>query len=241
MNIYQLQQDLIAIFDEIEENGGEITPELEKELSIKQEEFKEKVENYTKVIKLLEQDINSIKEEKKRLTDLATSKQKVIDRLTTIIIGAINTFGETKKTGVKYLDYGTGSVSIRNSKSVSINDDVLKSIGCAIRNTIRFSKETNQLDVINKLNADAILANLDGIANDSDILHTNVEVNVKIPVSDIIKENGYAVIRELAKYTDNFDLNTVISKSEIKKELEANGACAPNLAQLVINQSIQIK
>ncbi|MBO7692988.1 MAG: siphovirus Gp157 family protein [Acholeplasmatales bacterium] len=241
MNIYQIQQSLISIFDEIEENGGELTPELERLLQITEADFKDKVKSYAEVIKLLESDIDAIKQEQKRLKDLADRKQKVIENLNNILISAIEQFGDIKKTGVKYLDYGTGIVSIRQTKAVSVNDEVLKSIACAIDDTILYNKENNQLDAIDRLNIDDITSILEGIAIDDDVLHTKLEVNVRIPVSDIVKSNGYNVVRELAKYTDNFSLTPVVSKSEIKKELEENGACAPNLAHITINKSIQIK
>lgn len=254
MNIYNIEQDLIAIFDEIEENGGEISPELEKELCIKQSEFKEKVESYTKVIKLLDQDITSIHEEKKRLTDLAASKQKIIDRLTTIIIGAINTFGETKKTGVKYLDYGTGSVSIRNSKAVDVDDELLKEIEEQMKHLWNYIKDTNQLDVEDRLHSENLIdaisgthLNHDGYMTDGtpvtedDLNHTNIKLTLKLPTKELLNGESYPVIREILKHCSDYNLEANVAKSEIKKELEENGACAPNLARLVSNQSIQIK
>ena len=241
MNIYNIEQELIAIFDEIEENGGEITPELEKELAIKQDEFKEKVENYTKVIKLLEQDINSRKEEKKRLTDLATSKQKIIDRLTKVIIEAVNNFGETRKTGVKYLDYGTGSVSIRTTKSVYVDDELLDKLGKAIALNLGYNKETNQLDVIDKLAITPVLDLLDTDITQADIEHTKLNLSIDLPTTSIFDGSGYNVIKEIAKYTSQFDLTPIVSKTELRKELEEDGSCTPYLAKLNINKSIQIK
>ena len=241
MNIYQLQQDLISIFDEIEENGGELTPELEKELSIKQDEFKEKVENYTKVIKFLEQDLNAIKEEKKRLTDLAASKQRIIDRLTRIIIEAINTFGETKKTGVKYLDYGTGSVSIRNSTAVDVDEVLLDNMGKSIKHILSFAKETNQLDVVDKIDTPTILASMYGTVTESDIDNVNLKIGLTIPVYALIDGSGYNAIKEIVKYTNDLNVEPTVSKADLKNKLKENGSCIPNLARLVNNQSIQIK
>ena len=42
MNIWQIQQELLDIFNELEENGGELTSELEDKLNITQSEFKNK-------------------------------------------------------------------------------------------------------------------------------------------------------------------------------------------------------
>ena len=39
MNIWQIQQDLLDIFNELEDNGGELTPELEEKLAVTQEDL----------------------------------------------------------------------------------------------------------------------------------------------------------------------------------------------------------
>ena len=56
-NIYNIQQNLLSIFEQIEENEGELTPELELALQINQANFKNKVRDYTKVIQQFETDI----------------------------------------------------------------------------------------------------------------------------------------------------------------------------------------
>lgn len=241
MNIYNIQQELLAIFDEIEENEGELTPELQEKLLIKETEFKDKVKAYSDAIKLYEKDINLIKEERKRLQDLSNKKQKVIDRLTKIIVYALENFGETKKSGVKYIDYGTGQISIHSSKSVEVNENLLNQIGYSIASSITFNKENNQLDVIDKLDIKPIMDFIQGDATEDDLRHTKLNISVNIPVSDIVDGNGYGIIKELAKYTDYYDINPIVSKTELKKELEENGSCAPHLAKFSINKSVQIK
>ena len=67
MNIFEIEQDLLSIFDEIEENEGELTPELEEKLAITQENFKNKVESYINLIKIKDGEINTISEEINRL------------------------------------------------------------------------------------------------------------------------------------------------------------------------------
>ena len=79
-NIFNIKQELLSIFNELEENDGELTPELEESLNIKQEEFKDKIKSYTNVVKMLENDIVGIKAEKARLNDLQKSKEKTIER-----------------------------------------------------------------------------------------------------------------------------------------------------------------
>ena len=45
-NIYNITAELEDIFLELEENDGELTPELEERLAITQDNLKEKLNNY---------------------------------------------------------------------------------------------------------------------------------------------------------------------------------------------------
>lgn len=49
-SLYSIDMRLSSIIDEIIENGGEITEELAKKLEITQDNLKEKLDNYRKVI-----------------------------------------------------------------------------------------------------------------------------------------------------------------------------------------------
>ena len=128
MNIWQISQELQSIIDELEENGGELTDELEARLSVSQADFKSKVKSYGDAIKYIEGDIKLIDEEVARLKDLKESKKKTIDRLSKIIVWAIDMFGETTKTGGKFVDYGTGKISVRNTEKVEVDTDTTDTV-----------------------------------------------------------------------------------------------------------------
>ena len=245
MNIYQIQQDLLAIFDELEENGGELTPELEEELSITQEEFKNKVESYTDAIKNLEADMAAIKVEQARLKTLYERKEKTANKLKEIIINAVNEFGDIKKSGAKYLDYGTGEVSIRTTQVVEINDSLVEHVGSYINRMITFNKQCNQLNVYDRIDESEIITdiaqNTDMAAGGADLDHIDVDLKVTIPLKDLANGEGYPVLREIAKYSDFYKISTSVSKSAIKSELKENGSCMPNLAKLSTNESLTIK
>lgn len=253
MNIYQIQQNLLNIFDTLEETGGELTPELEEQFTINEDAFKEKIESYTNVIKMLNNDIDSIKVEQKRLKDLSDRKQKVINKLKEIIIEGISNFGSTKKSGVKYIDYGTGEVSVRNTVAVDVDTDVLKEIGNAVELVAQYAKDTNQLDVVDKLDCESIIKVVAEptkddndvehgyIVTEDDLRHTNIELSVKVPLSELITGEAYPIIKEIAKHTIAFEANASVSKTDLKKELTENGSCAPNLAKLVTNRNVVIK
>lgn len=138
MNIWEIQQDLLAIFYELEENGGELTEELEEKLAISKENFRTKVEGYVNVIKQVKSDIAAIDQESKRLAELKKSKNAVVERLTKVLVPAIQNFGDVSKSGSAFVDYGTGKVSIRSTQKVELDDDKLDAISSEFNRALSF-------------------------------------------------------------------------------------------------------
>ena len=68
-SLYQISEDLLAIFANIEENEGEVTEEELQALEIKQEELNEKLSSYKKAIRVWNADVDACKAEEKRLKD----------------------------------------------------------------------------------------------------------------------------------------------------------------------------
>ena len=66
-NIFELGTQLQKIFEVIEENDGELTPELEEELNITSQNFKDKIEAYCQVLTIYKSDVDCCKNEKDRL------------------------------------------------------------------------------------------------------------------------------------------------------------------------------
>lgn len=244
-NIFELQQELIDIFDEIEENCGELTPELEERLTITQDEFLDKVQRYTEVIKSLEIDMRGIKEEQARLKALYDKKEKTVNKIKEIIIDAINKFGATKKSGVKYLDYGIGEVSVRKTEAVEVNDNLVDYIGNYLVSSTTYDKICNQLYVKEGLSMHDIIEdvskNTDMSVNMNELANIDVKLEISMPLKDLSAIAGYPVLREIAQYSDDYKLSTSVSKSAVKPELKENGACMPNLAKLKENKSLIIK
>ena len=46
MNIFNIEKDLLSIFAEIEDNEGELTPEVEEKLAITKDNFNNKITNH---------------------------------------------------------------------------------------------------------------------------------------------------------------------------------------------------
>ena len=127
-SLYQIEQDLLNIFEQIEEAGGEITPEQEIALEINEENLKEKLSNYRKAITEWEGDIEKCKLEVKRINDIRKVKSNRIDRLKSSMLTAIELFGNQGKTN-KYIELEDCRLFSRNSTAFDVDEnrcDILK-------------------------------------------------------------------------------------------------------------------
>jgi hypothetical protein len=99
---------------------GELTPDLENELVINQNELQIKSENYAYCIKTLEGDVSIIDEEIKRLRALKEAKTNAIERMKEAVVNAFQIYGITE------VKSPTLKLSLRRSESVEvINQDQL--------------------------------------------------------------------------------------------------------------------
>lgn len=251
-SIFNIQQDLYAIFDSIEENEGEITPELEEALTIKREEFSTKIQGYVAYIKQLELDNKGIKEEIARLKDLQKSKEKTIDNLKKIMAMAINAFGDTNKSGTKFLDYGTGKVSIRKSDSIEVDEEGTKQfVNRFFRyfNWLHFTNTTDQqeldvkdvIDFCNKTKQDDEEDIIETNYTDDDLANLQASLDFKVNLKDlIINPDGLKLINSLLDYKVLATIKPSIDKTEVKKEVKSNGEI-PTFAKYIIKDNVVIK
>ena len=252
-SIYNIQQDLIEIFDKIEANEGEITPELEEQLRISQDEFEDKIRSYTCVVRQLECDLAAIKDEKARLDAIKKSKEKTIERLKQVMVEAIQTFGDTSKTGVKFIDYGTGKVSLRKSESIELDDDKLKAFTnrfISYFNWLRYQNTFDQTEFDckeiteycnqahgNDFDEDAILPDF----TEDDMAKIQADLDFRISLKDIIAtEKGRALMRAILEYNTVVSAKPVVDKKAIKDEVKSN-SIIPTFATYVVKQNVTIK
>ena len=233
MNIWKIQQDLLDIFNELEENGGELTPELEDKLNITQSEFKNKIENYLYVIKQTESDINACDAEAKRLTALKKSKQNTIDRIKSVMAKAIEQFGDENKSGNKFIDLGTAKITVRKSDKVIVNDDFAATLVDSTFTEIRsvaFTKELQSNDLKDLLTVPE--NKLNGVT---------ATISIDVPLKDLYEANGDSFIKSIFAYGKDFKAKANISKTELKANLEDNPNAYPELAHLEQNKTLIIK
>ena len=115
VSLYQIEQEYLNIAEALIESGGELTEELELQLTINKEQLQNKGVCYGMVIKDIEAENEAIDTEIKRLTELKKSRSKAIDRLKTNLSTAMQVFGieEIKSPLLK--------ISFRKSESVEVD------------------------------------------------------------------------------------------------------------------------
>lgn len=115
-SLYQIEQNYLTLVESLIENGGELTPELETELSINKEQLQNKGVCYGFIVKELEGNIDLIDLEIKRLQALKKPLVNSIDRLKNNLSQAMQMFDVTElKTPLLKINF-------RKSESIEVTD-----------------------------------------------------------------------------------------------------------------------
>ena len=116
LSLYTIEQNYLTLVENLIENGGELTPELETELAITKQDLQTKGVCYGFVCKQLESEVDLIDIEIKRLTALKKARNNSIDRLKNSLTQALNMFEiEELKTPLLKINF-------RKSESIEVTD-----------------------------------------------------------------------------------------------------------------------
>lgn len=226
MNIFEIEKSILDTINQIEENEGEITPEIEEQLVINDTNFKNKIEGYVNVIKMLGNDVDAIDNETKRLANLKKVKNNTINKLKLIVTYAINNFGETSKSGAKFVDYGTGKVSVRKSISVKEDEEAIDTIGNVFFETVYALNANNQLYVndrldvqtlLNEINYKLDLLNKEPITED-DLVDVYGSFTFNFNLFDVATKH-FDWFRHCVETNETFKLSPKIDKNQMKIKL----------------------
>lgn len=116
MELYKINQQYSEIINELFENGGEITPEIEELMASNADEFDEKGENYMKAIRNLEADSLKFKEEAAFFTEKQKRAEKTVDTLKRMMVESMKIRNIDKK------QFGDFKASLRTSESVQVDE-----------------------------------------------------------------------------------------------------------------------
>ena len=114
--LYGITAELNAILAQLEELGGEITPEIEQALAINEEQFVAKAEDYGHAILNLKGMAAAAKAEKERLAALQKFYENAQNRLTDALSTAMQVFGHDK------VENATMRLSLRHTTATEVDD-----------------------------------------------------------------------------------------------------------------------
>ena len=114
--LYGITAELNGILAQLEELGGEITPELEQALAINEGQFVAKAEDYGHAILNLKGMAAAAKAEKERLAALQKFYENAQKRLTDALSTAMQVFGHDK------VENATMRLSLRHSTATEVDD-----------------------------------------------------------------------------------------------------------------------
>ena len=121
MNIFNISQELEDIFYQIEENGGELTPELEERLAITEDKLHDKLDSYRRVYSKFMSDAKTCKEEETRIAKLRKTKENQAERLKTTMLEAVQRFGATGKSGNKLINLPDAKLYTKSSACTEVD------------------------------------------------------------------------------------------------------------------------
>ena len=251
-SIFEIDRELYTLYDEIEEAGGEITPEIEEKLELNGKEMTNKVKSITNYINKLKADLLAIKSETDRLAKLKKTKENIIAGLTKLVLFAINKYGTEDKKGKKWFDWGTGRVGIRKSTSVELDDKKIENLVDVLKTTVVNGIYTNTLHQSSSIDSQSLLdAAIHNAQIEGDITNSEVEVedmddiivNVTIPVTmaKLLYGDGYSLLANMGDVAkDGWSFKPSVDKKAMKIKLTDEG-CTSNIAKVVENDNLTIK
>lgn len=252
-SLYNISNDILRIFNEVEQAEGEITDEQYNELYIKQEELKEKLDSYVKAIKVWQVDEQALKDEKKRFNDRQNVYKNRIERLKKAMLEAVNNFGEVGKNN-KFIELPTVRIFTRNNTSVEFNEARIEIL---IEKFRHFIEEVVSADVLytgEDVDIEGILATInawcraeygDDFSNFTmaDLANLELTITTTHTIENYLKNYPY-ILKHLGKDIFGTKMLNETSKTHIANIL--NNTNVPDneaitTAILVNNQNVQFK
>lgn len=252
-SLYEISDELLSIFNEIENNDGEVNEEQLQALEIAQENLQEKLASYKKAIRCWESDINACKEEEKRIKAARQIKENRIDKLKDRMLGAVLQFGYEGKPNKKgktnhFYELPDGRIFTKTTESVEINENrinilinILLELCCSENYCLDFAlKECLYDDLLDIINDKLHLyyeGQEDFTIDDLNLLIFNYSVEINLKNLICKYANNIKDYKEMG--IPFLGLSFVTPKSMLKLALDAGNELS--IAKIKETQSITIK
>lgn len=250
-SIFSIEADLEAIFMELEDNGGELTPELEDKLKITQENFENKVSKYVKAIRYYEDNVTILKGRKKGIDDLLKVRENRVKRLRAVITDAVTRYGVKGKSGNSVLELWDAKLFTRNTEAVELKED---RIAILTEEFFDYARElyrqgiletgedidpTGMLEAINavctaKYGEDFVPFTMGDFAN------TRYKISFDLTPKELLTDTQY-ILKAFSALTYCSDVAFCTPKDSIKGYVSTIDESDLTIAEVKVNTSINIK
>lgn len=251
-SLYQISEDILRIFNDVESTEGEITDEQYDVLCIKQEELKEKLDSYVKAIKSWEVDEKALKDEKKRFNDRQNVYKNRIERLKAAALQAVLTFGEHGKSNM-FIELPNFRLFSRSSQSIEVDESRVRIFMEEFERYVRElvdagilydGKNVDLQGILDCINVNVRATHGEDFEpfTINDLIAMKINVSQTASVYDLF--NSGMALNLYGKEPLYTHMENVTSKDDWKTIIESSkitNTSAPTIAKVVTNQSLQIK
>ena len=251
-SLYNISEDILRIFNDIESSDGEITEEQYKDLCIKQEELKDKLNSYVKAIKSWEIDEKALKDEKKRFNDRQNVLKNRIERLKNAVLEAVMSFGEHGKTNM-FIELPNYRLFTKSSSSIEIDESRISIFMAEFERYVRelvsqgilyYGKDVDLQGILDVINANCKAERGEDFEPFSinDLFALKITISQTASVYDLFKSGMALNMYGNEPTYSTMEVNT--SKEDWKAIIQSAksvNTSMPTMAKEVVNQSLQIK
>jgi hypothetical protein len=252
-SLYNISSEILRIFENVENNEGEITDEEYNSLVIKQEELKTKLDCYVKAVKEFNASAAFCKTEKKSIDDRKKIYENRVLLLKKAMLDAVNNFGELGKNN-KFIELASCRLYTKSSTAVNVDEDRVnlfmthfeKFLREVVNGDVLYTGEDVDLqgilDVINaNIKAEQEYGFVPFTLNDL----TTFKIGIKstATIYELFRSHKDAILEyahnpftsEISNETAKEDWKTIITVAD------EQGTAKPTMAELVRNESLIIK
>ena len=224
-SIWNIDEKLQSLIEEIEENGGEFTEEQEQELALTQEKFNNKVESYCAIIDKYQSYADTCKNEKKRINEIQKVRENIITKLKNVLLNAVDKYGIIGKSNNKTFETATRKLFTKTLSSLNVDEERVNIL------TKYFIEYVNELYVNGVLdgNDEEVLTTIVNVINQiakselgdeyqpfnvNDVKSIKINFNIELELSDLL--NRPTIIDYIRNSTLVSDFTKNVSKDDVK-------------------------
>lgn len=255
-SLFEISQEYQQLIWELEDNGGELTPELEEALNVTERNFRDKLSNYRKLVASVEADVAACKEEAERIVSIRKTKENIAKRLRNTMLEAVLQFGDDGRTGNKVVDLADCKLFTRNSKILELDEEKYNLLvesfmvwtkdlwdNGMLDNTTGISRSISIDDAVNSINT--MLHNTGTIPEDfnyteDDLQAVRVKIETEKSLAELVLESNFSVLDNYFSQEQDSNITKSFNKASVKGLIES-GFANISFAEIKVNPSLQIK